>query len=74
MARSCERRLLRLAGHNGVFVRKSMTPDELRRDSELRKEAFERNKGKQAREWVVYRGELRRVADLPKRVSVLETH
>lgn len=59
-------RLLRTHGFPHVFIRRSMTADERRRDYELRQEARERNKGGTVREWVVYRGELRRASDLPR--------
>ncbi|VDL62590.1 unnamed protein product [Nippostrongylus brasiliensis] len=62
-------RLLRHAGFPDVFIRKSMTAEERKRDYELRKQASERNRGKGTREWVVYRGELTHVSNLPRRGS-----
>ncbi|KAL6730624.1 hypothetical protein Aduo_001580 [Ancylostoma duodenale] len=59
-------KLLRSAGYSHVFLRKSMTAEERKRDFELRQEARERNKGKPTREWVVFRGELKRISDLPR--------
>ncbi|XGW16282.1 hypothetical protein V3C99_001610, partial [Haemonchus contortus] len=55
---------LRSAGLANVFVRKSMTAEERRHEYELRQEARERNRGKSQREWVVFRGELRKISDL----------
>uniref|UniRef100_A0A7I4Z3K9 Transposase n=1 Tax=Haemonchus contortus TaxID=6289 RepID=A0A7I4Z3K9_HAECO len=51
-------RLLRGAGLSNVFIRRSMTEDERKRESELRQQARERNKGKTLRVWVVYQGHL----------------
>uniref|UniRef100_A0A7I4XTA6 Uncharacterized protein n=1 Tax=Haemonchus contortus TaxID=6289 RepID=A0A7I4XTA6_HAECO len=62
-------RLLRGAGLSNVFIRKSMTEDERKRESELRQQARERNKGKTLREWVVYQGQLKHVSELPHRRS-----
>uniref|UniRef100_A0A0N4WGI1 Nucleic-acid-binding protein from transposon X-element n=1 Tax=Haemonchus placei TaxID=6290 RepID=A0A0N4WGI1_HAEPC len=58
-------RLLRDAGFPKVFIRRSMTEDERKREYELRQEARERNKGSGVREWVVYHGQLKRAAELP---------
>ncbi|EYC20166.1 hypothetical protein Y032_0022g484 [Ancylostoma ceylanicum] len=60
-------RLLRSSASSNVFIRKSMTPEERKREFELRQIARERNKGKKDREWVVYKGQLTHVSDLPKR-------
>ncbi|EYC43207.1 hypothetical protein Y032_0500g2579 [Ancylostoma ceylanicum] len=62
-------RLLRDAGFPDVYVRRSMTSEERKREYELRQAARERNKGKAHREWVVYRGELVRVSDLNRNRS-----
>ncbi|KAK5969739.1 hypothetical protein GCK32_011043 [Trichostrongylus colubriformis] len=53
-----------------LFVRRSMTEDERKREYELRKEAEERNKGKDVREWVVYQGQLKHTSELPHKRSV----
>lgn len=63
-------RLLRPAGHTNIFVRKSMTREERTRDFQLRQQARELNRGKSTKEWVVYKGELRRTCDLSPRLSV----
>ncbi|VDL75969.1 unnamed protein product [Nippostrongylus brasiliensis] len=55
---------LRSANFRDIFIRKSMTVEERRKQYELRKEAKERTKGKSEKEWVVYKGELRRVSEL----------
>ncbi|VDO77138.1 unnamed protein product [Heligmosomoides polygyrus] len=52
-----------------VFVRRSTTPEERKQDFELRKLAKERNAGKSRREWVVNRGLLKHVSELPNRES-----
>ncbi|KAK6764800.1 hypothetical protein RB195_024936 [Necator americanus] len=62
-------RLLRGAGFPNVYIRRSMTPDERKREYELRQEARERNRGKSQREWVVYRGELRHISDIKRNTS-----
>uniref|UniRef100_A0A7I4Z602 CUE domain-containing protein n=1 Tax=Haemonchus contortus TaxID=6289 RepID=A0A7I4Z602_HAECO len=62
-------RLLREAGLPNVFIRRSMTEDERKREYELRQEARERNKGSSTREWVVYQGQLKRASELPHRRS-----
>ncbi|VDL80243.1 unnamed protein product [Nippostrongylus brasiliensis] len=61
-------RLLPSAGFRNVFIRRSMTEDERKREAELRQEAKERNSGLSSKEWVVYRGELRRVSELARKV------
>ncbi|KAK6060387.1 hypothetical protein COOONC_01955, partial [Cooperia oncophora] len=48
-------RLLRDSEFANVYIRKSMTPAERKRDYELRTECKERNKRANARVWVVYR-------------------
>lgn len=63
-------RRLRLSGYTNVFVRKSMTRNEREQDYRLRQRARELNEGKSSKEWVVYRGELRRVSELAARRSV----
>ncbi|VDP49207.1 unnamed protein product [Heligmosomoides polygyrus] len=50
-----------------VRIRRSMTSEERQREFELRQQCRERNKQLNSRVWVVYRGELRRAEDLPKR-------
>ncbi|EYC18938.1 hypothetical protein Y032_0026g1465 [Ancylostoma ceylanicum] len=57
-------RLLRSAGFPQVFIRRSMTVEERKKDFELRQEARARNLGKPAKEWVVFRGELKHVSEL----------
>lgn len=57
---------LRNSGFNNIYVRKSMTQEERRKDFELRQICRERNKNLKHRTWVVYRGKLMRVEDLPK--------
>lgn len=42
-----------------------MTLEERKREFELRQECRERNRDLKTRAWVVYRGELRQVQDLP---------
>ncbi|XGW10718.1 hypothetical protein V3C99_012323 [Haemonchus contortus] len=54
-------RLLRGAGLSNVYIRRSMTEDERKHESELRQQARERNKGKAIREWVVFQGQLKHV-------------
>ena len=61
--------LLRHAGYSSVFIRRSMTEEERRREFELRQIARERNKGKASKEWVIYKRELVRVSELPKKRS-----
>ena len=58
---------LRRAGFNNIYIRKSMTADERQHEYELRRQARERNAGKPTREWVVFRGELKHVSELPRR-------
>ncbi|VDO36388.1 unnamed protein product [Haemonchus placei] len=62
-------RNLKSSGFANIFVRRSMTPDERKLEYELRQQARERNRGKSIREWVVYKGELRRAAELSQRSS-----
>lgn len=57
-------RLLKPAGFPDLFIRRSMTEPERKKDYELRQLAKERNRLKGFKEWVVFRGELRRVAEL----------
>ncbi|VDO26096.1 unnamed protein product [Haemonchus placei] len=47
-----------------VFVRRSMTQEERSRDYELRQQAKDRNRGKDKREWVVFRGGLKHITEL----------
>ncbi|EYC12542.1 hypothetical protein Y032_0047g1539 [Ancylostoma ceylanicum] len=60
-------RFLRTNGFRKVFVRRSMTMEERKHDYDMRQQACELNKGKATREWVVFRGELKRVSELPKK-------
>lgn len=60
-------RLRGSAAFTKVRVRRSMTQEERKREFELRQECRERNKQLNGRVWVVYRGELRRIEDLPKK-------
>lgn len=60
-------RLRSSATFRRVRVRRSMTFEERQREHELRQECKERNEQLGSRVWVVYRGELRRTEDLPKR-------
>lgn len=60
--------ILRSSSPN-IFIRRSMTEEERRMEYDLRQQAKERNRGKATREWVVYRGQLKRVAELPHRPS-----
>lgn len=60
-------RLRGSATFSRVRVRRSMSSEERQREYELRQECRERNKQLNDRVWVVYRGELRRIEDLPKR-------
>ncbi|XGW02668.1 hypothetical protein V3C99_014589 [Haemonchus contortus] len=57
---------LRASGFHNVFVRKSLTAEERKREFDLRQLANERNKGKPYREWVIYKGELKHISDLPQ--------
>lgn len=57
---------LRSSTFSNVFISKSLTPDERKWEFDLRQECRERNKGLKKHAWVVYRGEIRRVEDLPK--------
>lgn len=58
-------RLLRHSSFKTVHIRKSMTPEELKRDGELRMEARNRNRECGTRQWVVYKSELKRITELP---------
>lgn len=60
-------RLRHTPGFSNVFVRKSLTEPERRKEFELRQECRERNNQLGKRVWVVFRGEIRRIDDLPKR-------
>ncbi|KAL6741903.1 hypothetical protein Aduo_015110 [Ancylostoma duodenale] len=60
-------RLLRSSKFSYVFVRRSMSSEERKREFELRQQARDLNHAKGEREWVVFRGELKRISDLPKR-------
>uniref|UniRef100_A0A7I4XYW4 Uncharacterized protein n=1 Tax=Haemonchus contortus TaxID=6289 RepID=A0A7I4XYW4_HAECO len=62
-------RNLKTNGFANIFVRRSMTHEERKQEYELRQQARERNRGKTVREWVVYKGELRRVSELSQRPS-----
>lgn len=53
-------------GYLDLFITKSMTESERMKDYELRQMAKERNREKVFKEWVVYRGEVRRAAELSK--------
>ncbi|KIH51133.1 hypothetical protein ANCDUO_18783 [Ancylostoma duodenale] len=57
-------RLLRSSGFADVYIRRSMTESERKKDYELRQAARERNRSLGRREWVVYRGDLRRVSEI----------
>ncbi|KHJ96697.1 hypothetical protein OESDEN_03337 [Oesophagostomum dentatum] len=59
--------LLRRSKFSNVYVRRSMSASERTREFELRQEARSRNEGKPTREWVVYRGQLKHVSELPRR-------
>ncbi|EYC13755.1 hypothetical protein Y032_0042g504 [Ancylostoma ceylanicum] len=58
---------LRSTGLANIHIRRSMTLEERRREFQLRQEARELNKGLPHRQWVVYKGELKKVSDLPAR-------
>lgn len=58
---------LRESVFSDVYIRRSMTAAEREKEKDLRNEASERNKQAKNREWVVFRGELRRIQDLPVR-------
>ncbi|EYB88953.1 hypothetical protein Y032_0239g3327 [Ancylostoma ceylanicum] len=62
-------RFLRTAGFSDVYIRKSMTAEERKREYELRQTARERNRGKPQREWVVYRSQLVHISELPRNRS-----
>ncbi|EYC40800.1 hypothetical protein Y032_0596g436 [Ancylostoma ceylanicum] len=59
-------KLLRSSAYPQVYIRRSMTSEERKKEFELREEARERNRGLHTKEWVVFRGELKRVTDLPR--------
>ncbi|VDL72913.1 unnamed protein product, partial [Nippostrongylus brasiliensis] len=63
-------RRLRSSEYRDVYLRRSMTAAERRRDYELRQVAKERNQGCDTREWVVYRGEVVRRSTLHHRSTV----
>lgn len=56
--------LLRSSELSEVFIRKSMTPDERKKEYELRQEARRRNAEVKRKGWVIYRGILTNVKDL----------
>ncbi|KAK6730638.1 hypothetical protein RB195_007232 [Necator americanus] len=58
--------LLRRSSLSNIFVRKSMTAAERKRDYELRHEARLRNERPSTREWVVYKDALTHVTELPR--------
>ncbi|EYC35254.1 hypothetical protein Y032_1099g3603 [Ancylostoma ceylanicum] len=62
-------RFLRNSNFQGVFIRRSMSAEERKREFELRQLARDRNKGKKDREWVVYRGQLVQISELASRRS-----
>ncbi|KIH65616.1 hypothetical protein ANCDUO_04057 [Ancylostoma duodenale] len=51
-----------------------MTAQGQANEYQLRLQAREKNKGKSEREWVVYKGELRRVAELRETASPFTVH
>ncbi|EYC08158.1 hypothetical protein Y032_0067g24 [Ancylostoma ceylanicum] len=55
---------LRSCGFQNIYVRRSMTTTERQREFELRQEARARNRDLGSKQWVIYRGELRRVSEL----------
>lgn len=57
---------LRSSCFKNIFIRKSLTPDERKKEFDLRQECRRRNRDLKKRIWVVYRGEIRRSEDLPK--------
>ncbi|XGW28444.1 hypothetical protein V3C99_008312 [Haemonchus contortus] len=59
--------LLRQSGMSEVFIRRSMSPEEREKEAKLRQEAHERNKAANRRDWVVYKGELKKVCEMPSR-------
>ncbi|VDL74445.1 unnamed protein product [Nippostrongylus brasiliensis] len=56
---------LRTSSFHRVSIRRSMTREERERESVLRLECKKRNEELKKRAWVVYKGELREVQDLP---------
>ncbi|EYB87536.1 hypothetical protein Y032_0261g561 [Ancylostoma ceylanicum] len=60
---------LRSAGFSFIHIRRSMTEEEREREFELRQEARERNKGLANKQWVVYKGELKNISELPVKKS-----
>ncbi|EYC07323.1 hypothetical protein Y032_0071g592 [Ancylostoma ceylanicum] len=56
--------LLRSAGFGEVYIRRSMRDVERKREYELRQLARERNRQVGSKEWVVYKWELKRTAEL----------
>ncbi|VDL82854.1 unnamed protein product [Nippostrongylus brasiliensis] len=50
---------------SNVFIRKSLTEAERKKEYELRQECRARNKQQNRKVWVVYHGELRRIDELP---------
>ncbi|KAK6763045.1 hypothetical protein RB195_023662 [Necator americanus] len=59
--------LLRSTSFSNIFVRKSMTAAERKRDYELRHEARLRNERSSTREWVVYKDTLTHITELPRK-------
>lgn len=57
---------LRSSCFKNIFVRKSLTQEERKKEYDLRQECRKRNKDLKKRVWVVYRGEIKRIEDLPK--------
>ena len=49
---------------SSVFIRRSMSFEERKKEFELRQIVKERNAGKPQKEWVIYKGEIRRKSDL----------
>ncbi|EYB87365.1 hypothetical protein Y032_0264g615 [Ancylostoma ceylanicum] len=61
-------RLLRdMAEFKHIYVRASLTEAERRRDFDLRMQARERNQALGRKEFVVYRGEIVKISDIPAR-------
>ena len=63
-------RLLNSSGFSDIYIRRSMTEEERRKEYELRQEARERNRDCAGREWVVYKGRLTHISELPRKSSV----
>ncbi|KAK6742457.1 hypothetical protein RB195_009993 [Necator americanus] len=59
--------LLRRLSFSNIFVRKSMTAAERKRDYELRHEARLRNERSSTREWMVYKDTLTHITELPRK-------